>query len=97
MISAAILAVAALSAGSPLAAAPSGAALTPSTIAHLKGQMAIPASAEKPARTATVACHPEPTKGRACRVHNAQKERQRDERNAALASADLTGQQSSSR
>ena len=49
-----------------------GAAIANETVAHLKGNLAVPAPKAQPASSARVACHPEPSKGRDCRHRTAQ-------------------------
>lgn len=50
----------------------------PDTIRHLKGHSSLPAGSTTGARTAaTATCHPDPSKGRACRHHHAKAEETR--------------------
>lgn len=53
-----------------------GAALANNTVAHLKGHTAVAAPAKPSTNKAKprAVCHPDPSKGRACRHHNAQAE-----------------------
>ncbi len=73
MISAALIALASLSApvATPVAAVPASAAYASDTVAHLKGHPAV-ARPAKAQRSAAPACHPDVSKGRACRHHVAQ-------------------------
>lgn len=90
MITAVLLAIVSPMAASPvpLSPVPASAALAPDTVAHLKGNLAVPAStARHSAHSVNTACHPDPMKGRACRHHVAQKESKRAERHAELARA----------
>lgn len=81
MPSLALLVVAAFAAPSPAALPVAGYA--GETIAHSKGHMTVAARDAAPARTAAPAvCHPDPSKGRACRHHVAQAEEARAERSA---------------
>ncbi|HKT85908.1 MAG TPA: hypothetical protein VJQ77_07485 [Novosphingobium sp.] len=77
MISALLLVLA-----SPAAAAPGlNAGYASDTIRHLKGHSSLPSRAASGARTAaTAACHPDPSKGRACRHHNAKAAETREAR-----------------
>jgi hypothetical protein len=81
MISAALLALASLTAAVPAPAAYAG-----ETISAMKGHPALPARAATAKSGAPVACHPEPTKGRACRHHIVQAEQAK--RQAAVLRAD---------
>ncbi|WP_395331168.1 hypothetical protein WBP06_01545 [Novosphingobium sp. BL-8H] len=49
-----------------------GAAIANETVAHLKGNLAVPAPKPQAASSARPACHPEPSKGRDCRHRTAQ-------------------------
>lgn len=63
----------ALAALAALSLALPGAAIANETVAHLKGNLAIPAPKAKTASaTGRVACHPDPGKGRDCRHRAAQ-------------------------
>ncbi|MCJ2187170.1 hypothetical protein [Novosphingobium beihaiensis] len=74
MISAFFLAIAGLSAA-PANAYPAYAA---DTVRRLKGHASLPATARGPKPAATqIKCHPEPTKGRACRHHAMQAKQER--------------------
>lgn len=55
-----------------LAGAAEPAAHVSDTIRHLKGQHSLPVAAAGPKARAAQACHPDPSKARACRHHMAQ-------------------------
>ena len=84
MISAFLLALAALSSPADL----SSAGYAPDTIRHLKGHASLPAPSERKDDAVPAVCHPDPTKGRICRHHIAKKQAAHRE---ALASADTAG------
>lgn len=75
MISAVLLALAGLSAQPVPPSATPAAAYGSDTIAHLKGHHVAPARESKgKVRTSSAGCHPDPHKGRSCRIHAAKVE-----------------------
>ncbi|PEQ13862.1 hypothetical protein B2G71_06040 [Novosphingobium sp. PC22D] len=75
MISAVLIALSAAAAQPAAPIAPATLAYGPDTLAHLKGHHVAPASEKSgKVRVSATGCHPDPHKGRSCRLHAAKLE-----------------------